>query len=63
MQATQLINRLLELVEAHGDLELCYSTDDEGNTFKLTQYKAVEGTFEDYDFAEQTDKPTHICIN
>ena len=58
MKAQQLIDTLTELVKAHGDLELCYGVDDEGNAFQPVYYEAVEGTMLNNEFSEHTALPT-----
>lgn len=63
MYANQLIDKLTQLVNQHGNLPLCYGVDEEGNAFKLVAFEAVEGSLDDDQFEEHTPKPTHICIN
>ena len=63
MKASELIKRLEELVDKHGDLDLIYSSDDEGNYYNKVLYQASECMFINGMREEPEDKPTHICIN
>jgi len=68
MKATELISNLTELIKIFGDLELCTSSDDEGNSFKSINFTPTTGTLneEEESFEETTpeaDRPTHICVN
>lgn len=65
MKASDLITNLTELIENHGDLEIIYAADDEGNFYGKVSYPPTPCVFKteyDVDF-EQVSKPTHICIN
>ena len=39
MKLTKYIEKLQELLEEHGDLELIYSSDDEGNNYNRVHYE------------------------
>ena len=39
MKLTKYIEKLQELLEEHGDLELIYSSDDEGNNYDKVHYE------------------------
>jgi len=64
MKALELVKRLNKLIIEHGNLELIYGIDDEGNSYDDVKFSAEVCTKvdEDYDF-EKTEKPTHICVN
>lgn len=58
------INQLLK--DGHGDLELCFAMDNEGNGFSSVFYEPSLGYFDGESFSnakhgEQT--PNAICIN
>ena len=65
----QYIKLLTDLYNIHGDLPLCYSIDEEGNSFSELFIRPEAGNFLEYTFAVtnwETDEPlpiTHICIN
>ena len=65
MKAKELIERLQELVIEHGNLELIYGVDDEGNDYDTVQYSASVCNYEDgeREEVEKGEKPTYICIN
>ncbi len=65
MKAKELIERLKELVIEHGNLELIYGADDEGNEYNTVQYSASVCKYEneEREEVEKGEKPTHICIN
>ena len=49
----------------YGNLPLIYSSDDEGNSFDnviFTPTPMIKDTFSN-DFEEESDNPTHLCIN
>ena len=39
MKLTKYIEKLQELLKEHGDLELIYSSDDEGNNYSKVHYE------------------------
>lgn len=39
MKLTSYIEKLQELLDEYGDLELIYSTDDEGNAYNTVNYE------------------------
>ena len=73
VKLTTYIEKLQELLQEHGDLELIYSTDDEGNEYrKLYCYPEVVNYIEsDYciiheDDIEEYDESEYnkvICVN
>lgn len=73
MKLTTYIEKLQELLVEHGDLELIYSTDDEGNEYRKLYYDpgVVNYIESDYciiheDDIEEYDESEYqkvICIN
>lgn len=66
MKASQLIEVLQSIIKQHGDLDLIYSKDDEGNAFYEVQNNAVECIFDAYTNEAIFDNPetsNAICIN
>lgn len=75
MKASKLIKALQETIEEHGDLELVYSIDEEGNSFHKVYFTPTIGNFSNFDFItkenidddyfdDQEDYPINaICIN
>jgi len=67
--AKQYINLLQKVVDKHGDLPLCYSSDDEGNEYHLCYIGPEAGhytnTGEFHVNNPDTDEVlpiTHICM-
>jgi hypothetical protein len=73
MKLTKYIEKLQELLNEHGDLELIYSSDDEGNNYNTVSYKPSlvnyipsdrevihEDDLEEYDESEYQKV---ICVN
>jgi len=65
IKASRLIRQLQKLVGEHGDLDLIYSKDDEGNEFHPVSYDAQAGNYDGLMFtpAEEGTEPDVICIN
>jgi len=63
MKAKELIERLQELVIEHGNLDLIFAGDNEGNNYEEVYYSASVCNYEDGEREEPGEKPTHICIN
>ena len=60
-----LIDNLKMMRKDYGNLPLIYSSDDEGNSFDnviFTPTPMIKDTFSN-DFEEESDNPTHLCIN
>tara|TARA_R110000824_G_scaffold73222_1_gene186523 strand:+ start:4015 stop:4233 length:219 start_codon:yes stop_codon:yes gene_type:complete len=60
-----LIDNLKMMRGAYGNLHLIASSDDEGNSFNdvlFTPTPMIKDTFSN-DFEEESDNPTHLCIN
>lgn len=60
------IKQLQEIEEEHGgELEVVYSTDDEGNNFSPVHYSPSAGTMSDYGFDNDADEEDidSVCIN
>jgi len=62
MKLDELILKLIEVYETYGALECCYSTDEEGNGFKLVYYHPTVGKMINDDFTDTEKSPTHVCI-
>ena len=67
MTLNQYIKELQELVlqnPEHGDLEVVYSRDDEGNGFNKVHFGPSKGKFDedDKDF-DQEGEPNAVCVN
>ena len=64
MKASTLIVNLQKLIEKHGDQEVIYSVDDEGNAFEPVHYEPSVGIYDNHDFDVEGDKqPNAFCIN
>lgn len=69
MNASQLIEQLNELIKTHGDLELVYAKDDEGNGYDKVFYAPSAGHYNENEkeFHSHSNKykkkPNAICIN
>ena len=73
MKLQQYIEKLQELLKEHGDLELIYSTDDEGNEYNTVNFNPsivnyIESDrclIDDDDLEEynESDYQKVICIN
>ena len=64
MKISELINNLQSYKNTYGDLEIVYSSDDEGNKIETVKFspspmkKDENGCYD-----TETKKPTHICVN
>lgn len=73
MKLQQYIEKLQELLKEHGDLELIYSTDDEGNGYEKVHYNPSVVNYiasdreviheDDLEEYNETDYQKVICIN
>lgn len=73
MKLTKYIEKLQELLKEHGDLELIYSPDDEGNKYSKVHYEpslvnyiaSDREVIHDDDLEEfnESDYQKVICIN
>lgn len=73
MKLTKYIEKLQELLNEHGDLELIYSSDDEGNEYNtvncepsLVNYIASDREVIHEDDLEEWDESDYqkvICVN
>lgn len=73
MKLTKYIEKLQELLNEHGDLELIYSSDDEGNEYNtvncepsLVNYIASDREVIHEDDIEEYDESEYkkvICVN
>ena len=68
MILSEYISNLQEILKDHGDIEVVYSSDSEGNSFHRVGHKPSIGTFyeEDQEFLSQeenTDAINAVCVN
>ena len=68
MKLKQYIKQLQEVLRAEGDLDVIYSSDDEGNAFSPVIYSPQEGIYDAGDSSFDGDSPTDdpvnaVCIN
>lgn len=73
MKLTKYIEKLQELLNKHGDLELIYSSDDEGNSYDRIAYLPNIVYFdmnnrericsEDLEEWDESDYQKVICVN
>ena len=64
MKLDQLISNLKSYKQTYGNLDVVYSSDDEGNRIEEVQFaptpmkKGKDGYYD-----TSTEKPTHLCVN
>lgn len=73
MKLTKYIEKLQELLNEHGDLELIYSSDDEGNEYNTVNYEPSLVNYiasdreviheDDLEEWHESDYEKVICIN
>lgn len=69
MVLSEYINNLTEFLKEHGDLNVVYSVDEEGNSFNQVCFPPTVGYFDDCDFVstdnfdEGSYEINSICIN
>ena len=73
MKLTKYIEQLQELLREHGDLELIYSKDDEGNGYEKVHYDPSVANYissdrevihdDDIDEWDESDYEKVICVN
>ena len=72
MKASTLIENLQKLIDIHGDLDLIYAKDDEGNGYERIHYDPSLYIFEDRDDVRSIEDclengdeftPNAICVN
>ena len=73
MKLTTYIKKLQELLTEHGDLELIYSSDDEGNNYDKVHYEPSLVNYiasdreviheDDLEEWEESDYEKVICVN
>lgn len=69
MTLNTYIKLLQNIASKHGDLPLCYSSDDEGNFFRELNIGPEAGSYLDNEFmtidvdTEEELPITHVCIN
>jgi hypothetical protein len=64
---SELIRELKEIKDKHGDLPLCHSSDDEGNSYHEVLFSPtpmnMKKTKHNLEFISDMHKPNYICIN
>lgn len=73
MKLTKYIEKLQKLLKEHGDLELIYSTDDEGNAYNTVNYEPSLVNYiasdreviheDDLEEWEESEYQKVICVN
>ncbi len=64
MKANKLIEKLEMLIKEHGDQNIVYSKDDEGNEFNFVNFEATAGRYDDDDKNfDETATVNCFCIN
>jgi hypothetical protein len=66
MKASDLIIQLKSLIDRYGDLDLIYSSDDEGNNFDKVYNCPTPGYYKDHEFNSNDELEEEInsfCIN
>ena len=73
VKLTKYIEKLQELLKEHGDLELIYSTDDEGNEYRKLHFEPGVVNFistdreviheDDLEEWDESEYAKVICIN
>ena len=73
MKLTKYIEKLQELLNEHGDLELIYSSDDEGNNYSKVHYAPSLVNYiasdrevihdDDLEEWDESDYEKVICVN
>ena len=71
MKLKEYLERLNYIYKKYGDLDLCYSIDDECNSYRMVQFEAGVGDFiiekDEFIFFEEDDNPNVdincVCIN
>lgn len=63
MRLEEYIKDLERIKKVHGNLELVYSTDDEGNGFFPVHFSPSVGTYEDNEWEDNEETPNAVCVN
>jgi len=63
MKISEMIKNLTKIKKEHGNLNLVYSIDDEGNEFKQICFTPTIGHYEDREFCPIDNKEDHDKIN
>jgi len=53
MKISEMINALNEIYKKHGDLQIVYSSDEEGNFFGTVGFTPTVGVYEQHDFMDE----------
>jgi len=65
MKISEVIKNLKIILDRHGDLEVVYSEDEEGNCFNKIAYPPSVGRYSSNEFDPDPtdDKVNAVCIN
>ena len=64
MKASELIINLQKLIEEHGDLDVIYAKDDEGNGYSEVYYNPSVGMYSCNEFDTTSEEQNNaFCIN
>lgn len=67
MKLKAYIKKLQAIAKKHGDLNVVYSCDDEGNEFKMVAYNPSVGSFNDSEWGQDDEteefKVDAVCLN
>jgi hypothetical protein len=57
------LNEMVKTNPALLELEVVYSSDDEGNRYGVVLYSPTPGKFDQEEFDSTSKKPNAICVN
>lgn len=63
MKLSEYIKNLQSIKKKHGDLDVIYAKDDEGNGFNQIIYDPSVGKFINREFEQTEDNPDSVCVN
>ena len=63
MKLREYIKKLKEIEREHGDIDLVYSIDDEGNDFRMINYEHSPGFYLDGEYTQGTSDTNCVCVN
>lgn len=68
MKLEKYIKHLQEIAKRYPDLDVIYSSDEEGNNFDIVEFKPSVGKFDpeafrDMSFDTNDKNPNAVCIN
>jgi len=65
MKLQDYINELTKLLDEHGNLEIVYASDDEGNYYDVVHYNptGVQYNFKEHEIYTPEDEDEKITVN